>query len=272
MKWSCKDVKELNDLIDQLGDGDVLRIENVPEMIYHASKGIGSTALKAFMRSPAHYDAYLNQTFETTDSQMIGSIAHAQALLQDIRGYFPVPDTIRKNSKEWKALEAEADGRIMVKQKIFDQGIWIGSKAFGAFLLFLSSGVGEVSYWRNKGGMIIKARADYMSHGVCSDLKTTKNVEPDKFGRDFINYGYHIQSAHYKQVIGCDHLQFLVVENQAPYCTLGPYTLSDELKRYADAKVLAAYEDFKVCESLGFYPGFEFDKEQLVVELPRWVK
>ena len=90
----------------------------------------------------------------------------------------------------------------------------------------LSKGFAEQSFWQEdkETGLTCKARCDFITFGgsyddTIVDLKTTGegNASPDKFIKSVANYLYHLQAAHYLQVIGAKRFVFIAVEKVYPY-------------------------------------------------------
>ena len=90
----------------------------------------------------------------------------------------------------------------------------------------LSKGFAEQSFWREdkETGLTCKARCDFITFGgsyddTIVDLKTTGegNSHPDKFIKSITNYLYHLQAAHYLEVVGAKRFVFIAVEKVYPY-------------------------------------------------------
>ena len=61
----------LHAAIGSLGSGERLAVSGVPESVYHASGGIGSTLMRAAMKSMAHYKYELDREREETADMMM---------------------------------------------------------------------------------------------------------------------------------------------------------------------------------------------------------
>ena len=87
----------------------------------------------------------------------------------------------------------------------------------------LSIGLVEQSFWKEdkETGLTCKARCDFLNpiDKTIVDLKTTGegNSHPDKFIKSIANYLYHLQAAHYLEVIGAKRFVFIAVEKVYPY-------------------------------------------------------
>ena len=85
----------------------------------------------------------------------------------------------------------------------------------------LSNGFAEQSFWQEdkETGLTCKARCDFLNGDTIIDLKTTGegNASPDKFIKSVANYLYHLQAAHYLEVIGAKRFVFIAVEKVYPY-------------------------------------------------------
>ena len=92
---------------------------NVPIAEYHRWNAIGSTGLKHFKRSPAHYQAYLAEGSEDTPAMQMGRPFHAAVLEPDTFAsrWCSAPDVDRRTKigrERWDELEAQyGDGFVL---------------------------------------------------------------------------------------------------------------------------------------------------------------
>lgn len=273
MSTKPNNLESINKLIEKLTPNESLRLENVPDATYHASTGIGSTALKKFMQSPAHYRAYLTEEFKQTPAQAFGSLVHSLVLepgtFSDRYAVMPKSITSRR-TKAYKAWAAENKGKLELTHDEAQSATHCAESAKNSFARYLVEGAKtEVSYWKKlPSGLVIKARVDLEFNQTCYDLKTTINAEPNKFARDALNYGYHIQAAHYLMVTGLNEFGLLAVEKTPPYACTGPHTFDGPGMDAIMDKVLNAYGDFDASIQADYWPGYGVSEH--IIEIRSW--
>ena len=104
---------------------------------------------------------------------------------------------------KWKAAvaEAEQDGKTVVSQEDWDRmrGILdaIAVHPTAQKLLDLSTEHELSAYAEHETGAIVRGRFDLFGPGLITDLKTTTNGDPAKFGARAYDFGYHISAANY---------------------------------------------------------------------------
>ena len=135
----------------------------------------------------------------------------------------------------------------------------------------LSVGHAEQSFWKEdkETGLTCKARCDFLHGDYIIDLKTTGegNSHPDKFIKSVANYFYHLQAAHYLEVIGAKRFVFIAVEKVYPYAI--SITELDE-EALAEGKRLrqAALKLISKCHTDAYWHGYA-EKIQ-TLSLPSW--
>ena len=135
----------------------------------------------------------------------------------------------------------------------------------------LAVGLAEQSFWKEdkETGLTCKARCDFLNGDTIIDLKTTGegNSHPDKFIKSVANYLYHLQAAHYLEVIGAKRFVFIAVEKVYPYAI--SITELDE-GALAEGKRLrqAALKQISKCHTDAYWHGYA--EEIQTLSLPSW--
>lgn len=236
---------------------------DVPAELYHQRVlgVVNSGALKLLAtKTPAHYRAWVDEVVDETEGETaakaFGKALHCAVLEPDVfertyiiareHPYARVSDRLRNAKKPsqgtldaiayWDAWEAEMAGRIEVSHKDATRlrGMAASVRSHPIAGKFFQGGTGEVTMiWTDpRTGLVCKARDDYWREDLwmIGDLKSTEDASPRAFARSVVNYGYHIQNAHYTsgpQVLsGGDAPRFLFVgvEKEPPYA-VGVYML-----------------------------------------------
>ena len=137
----------------------------------------------------------------------------------------------------------------------------------------LSVGLAEQSFWKEdkETGLTCKERCDFLDpiNKTIVDLKTTGegNSHPDKFIKSIANYLYHLQAAHYLEVIGAKRFVFIAVEKVYPYAISITELDEDAL---AEGKRLrqAALNLISKCHTDAHWHGYA--EEIQTLSLPSW--
>lgn len=214
----------------------------IPNEKYHELDGYGSTNLKDFLRSPAHMITGMEPeeiTAQKAKAYRIGRGQHTMILEPHLfdEEFAVLPAEIakaNKNSKVYKEgrkefEECEAKGReIMFPDEMDDlrrmrDAVW--SNADAVKLLTGENRRREHSVWSikkvNGVEILIKCRPDLWLPGVIIDLKTTEDASKRAYQRTVHNFGYHIQGAHYTDVVAphseTEIFGHIVVEKSKPF-------------------------------------------------------
>jgi hypothetical protein len=135
----------------------------------------------------------------------------------------------------------------------------------------LSKGYAEQSFWKDdkETGLTCKARCDFLNGDTIIDLKTTGegNSHPDKFIKSVANYLYHLQAAHYLQVIGAKRFVFIAVEKVYPYAISITELDGDALAEGLSLRQ-AALKQISKCHTDAYWNGYSEKIETL--SLPNW--
>jgi hypothetical protein len=267
-------IEELNQKIASLAVGESLRLENVPDEVYHASEGFGSSKIKSFMKCPQLFKSELDGLHKATQAMAIGSAFHC-AVLEPERfeiAYAKAPE-INKRTKagraEWEVLQSSSVEHLSPKD--FDQVVAMRDSCKAKFSHFLEDGSPEVSYWmRHDSGLIVKARIDWECGDLAVDLKSTADVF--KFESAARSFQYDIQAAHYLQVCSKNltEMVFLPTGSTEPYLSGTPLLISEQ--RLYDRTQRWHIACHELAESLetGIYKGMPDQPE--ILELKPWEK
>lgn len=211
--------------------------------VYHAARGVSSSAVNLFLRSPRLFEAryVLGQVLDEdrdTRALDIGTAGHGWVLEPD---RFPdcvalVPDDIldkaghmtTKAAKEWKSAQ---NGKVILKERE-----WMVVKNMRralhlhpvAHALIENSGDRELSvYWRCLStNLERKSRVDLLTswngRTLIADIKTTSDHSPEAFGRAMHKWGYNRQAAFYQDAVeaigfGRPPFVFVVVCSKPPH-------------------------------------------------------
>jgi exodeoxyribonuclease VIII len=249
----------------------------IPEDLYHAGPGFGSSNVKAALKSPAH----VKIKFPQSDAMKFGTAVHL-ALLEPNRfeeEYVLKPadiDLRTKGGKDFaksvagkKILSADqAEAIQVIRGRMKDSQTWLELASFAE---------PETCLYQTFDGVLLKGRCDLISVTEQSvtivDLKTTKDAGED-FRRSAMGMGYPIQAALY-----CDLAQkifqrpvtfiWAAIENAEPY-GLAFYRADEPTLAYGRGKVMEALKVLKKAEREGFSQVYPDTIQPM--SLPRWAE
>lgn len=250
---------------------------DVPAEVYHRRElgVVNNGALKILSgQTPAHYRAWVDDTAEHAETPALsfGRAFHSLALepskfhrefaLQPVFG-----DLRTKAAKEsrdaWLAdhpgvtpISADDWMRMQAMAKAVREHPIAGQ--------FFIGGMPEATcVWTcPRTGLICKSRMDYWREDIwmIGDLKSTDDASPRAFARSVVNYGYHLQDAHYTEgprvIFGNDAPKFLFVAvEKAPPYAVGVYMLDADAEARGHELRDRAMDTLDACLRTDEWPG-----------------
>ena len=250
--------------------------EGISNRDYHADQALGSTSLRTLaLRTPAHYK-WESEHPVHKDVFDFGTVAHSYILEGDHSGVevIDVPD---KRGNKWTipAAEAREAGKIAVTAAEWAdvEGMRESVMAHPLASTMLTGHRAEVSVFWEEGGQMFKCRPDAWKPGLIADLKTSRDANPNEFGKGAFDYGYFMSAPHYvdgvKAATGEDvKFIFINVEKTAPYLvSITELTDADlDRGRLQLDRAKRIYKDCTINNDWTGYPEFS------TTQLPRWAQ
>lgn len=253
-------------------------IEGIPVEEYHAAPGVSKTGLDHFSRSPAHFQAYLNEDHAEAPALRFGRIFHRYILEPD-ECKLAVWDGPARNTKAGKEAWAEFQEKyagaeiVTAEEQASLEGMRASVFAHPVARDYLSApGRSELSRWGYdpQSGELCKVRPDkLLDAGLVFDLKSAKDASPKGFARACAERRYHVQAAFYPDVLSLDEksMPFIAVEKEPPYaCAV--YILDEdavEFGRYLYQRDLMRIAECKISKR---WPAYSEGIEK--ISLPAW--
>jgi hypothetical protein len=250
---------------------------------YHRqTQGASSSSLKKLLRSPAHYQAYLSEVDTDSAARMFGRAVHALLLERPtFLQQFAVWTEGRRAGKNFETFELAHAGKTILTEEEhnraleaavhlrnsqdFPLGLWLDGVAATADQAAIPAARTEFSiYWIDEEtGIQCKARIDAHSAAptpLSLDVKTTDDVRPNAFMRQFMKLDYDLQAAHYRAALRALHgvdfpFLFAAVESCEPYATR-IYGMSEDLLANGEAKRQFALRTLKKCLDTNTWPAY----------------
>lgn len=241
---------------------------------YHADQALGSTSLKTLAtRTPAHYQ-WDKAHPKTSDAFDLGTVAHSLILEGDESGV-RVIEVDDKRGAKWTvpADEARAAGQIPLTSKEWAQvkGMRDAVMAHATAGKLFTGHKAEQSIFWEEDGLMLKCRPDAAHRGLLVDLKTTRDANPNEFGKTAHEYGYHQSAAHYidgvKAATGEElPFHFVLVEKTEPYL-VSVVELDVEAINIGRQLNDRAKRVYRECAESGNWPGYPTAE---LISLPMW--
>lgn len=284
-------------------------IRNMPSEVYHSIEGLSNSGLKMLLDCPArYYFKYLSGEYEAKEkpSFKIGKACHTyilegQEAFENTYWHNPYSDYTKKEIVRIlqekfgydctieKYLLADLMEMLLVSEGIEAKEIHLTKNELNqvigtaraiksnkhALAAFSQKGESELSiFWKDKDtGVLLKCRPDYLPYDckLVPDYKTASSVNPNTFYGDFIKFGYHVQTAMYKEgikaVTGIDVESFFFVaqEKEPPYITQ-VYLPDEAIITYGFKAVRKAIETYLECTEKGFWDTYTSHIIQMSLE------
>jgi len=249
---------------------------------YFAADGVNWSTLKAMRDSPKAYRYACDNPRADTLPFMLGRAVHTAVLTPAwFDAEFVEWDGGDRRGKEWAAFKEAHAGKTILKADEMALVNDIASAVLAdpvAAALIADGDAEQPIFWRDPGtGLMCKARADIVdkSRLLLLDLKTTKSIDPRRFGNECARLGYHLQMAHY--AAGCLHglgwapqAHILVaVEKDQPH-DVGVFEIPPANRELAAEEVASLLERVRECREANRWPG-RFESVQLL-QLPAYIE
>lgn len=268
---------------------------------------LSASALKEFVRSPAHYIQYRLEGSKDSQAFAEGNAYHTWVLQQELfftkyrildenKRPFPDKNYQTKANKDWKAeffAQCGKDKVLAVTQAEFERiqemHKILMSKPDAAELINYTRAKFEREVNWKKRGIPFKGFIDIDADVFYADLKTTVNADPKAFQRDIWNFRYDLQGACYSDARANgtrnfgQHDPFYIIaqEKTAPY-EVSVHYLNNEILDRAYEEMINAVDMFKQCIEDSNWPGYEIkapamvggevnDKGVFPVTRPPWI-
>lgn len=216
---------------------------------------VSRSGVMQLLKSPAHYQAWLNKTHKDTDAMRFGRVY--DALITEGKQPAVCPfDSFRTNeAKEWRDTHQDYARKSEVEQ--------LNAMRDAMPPIFQGGSAQVPLLWTDLAtGVECRALPDYIAGRRMIDLKTTDDASERSFAYSVRKYGYDIQAAMYldgseANGIEIDEFIFVVQEKDAPYA-VAQYKLSEETieearMKYRDA--LITYREAKLSDEWNGYPN-----------------
>jgi exodeoxyribonuclease VIII len=238
-------------------------------VLYDGIQALNYSGSKELLKSPAHYQAYLNQEREETKALRMGSLIHCAVLQPEMLNekFITAPECDRR-TKDGKATYEAFQSSLKPGQTVvsFEESAECHLIASHAKLALERMGVEfemtEFMFTTDHCGVQLKCAIDGIgTDGYLYDLKTTEDASPAGILKSIRAYRYNLQAYFYRlcfetaferRLLG---FRFLFIEKAPPYAT-AVVEIGPELMSYAVADFEKALQAYRECTTLGEWPAY----------------
>jgi len=241
---------------------------NITRAEYEAIPALSYSGMKELARSPAHYKSWLTEKREETKALRIGKAVHCAFLQPDLwaKTYKAIPACDRR-TKEGKALyeafmDSINDGDTALPFDEYELATEVAQAAhrISEPHIVRAGAWAEVPLTAHDCKTPIKGIPDLIDgDGWIYDLKTTEDATERAVLRTILQYGYHIQAAHYltlssHYVEGLKGFRLIFVEKEKPYAG-AVYEIAGDLLELGRKTAASLYQTYDKCVAEDNWPG-----------------
>jgi len=260
---------------------------DIPDPEYRKAPGLNWSRLKVVGDSPRLYEYQSTNPRADTGAFVFGRAFHAALLQPEVYGTgWKVYTGATRRGKAWESFQRlyGDDYEIITEAEAAEiESMVRAVHAHGdASMLMGLEGVNERAIFWEEDGRAMKAKVDRTCWAsedphapiFVVDAKTTREIDPESFGRSADKFGYVGQMEHYAR--GVEILTgrptiaiLLAVEKTAPY-DVGVFRISGEARRLGAVQRQTYLDRLDRCTSSGEWPG----QVPTMIDLPiaRWAK
>lgn len=245
---------------------------------YSEIQAVHWSGLKHMKRSPMHYQYRIRNPQPDNNAMALGRGCHTavlepEKLLTEYAVYRG--ESQRKGTNEWKAFIAKHPEETVLKIEEYERVLAIAKavRAHPVAAAYLARGKPEQTIvWTDaETGLPCKGRIDWLGSAVV-DLKSTTNVDAQKFAAIVARMYYHAQAAFYvdgvKAAFGLDLPAVdIAVEVDAPH-DIGVFVLGDDELQAGREEYQALLRQVAICRQKKSWPGKY--PEEMKLRLPSW--
>lgn len=245
---------------------------------YLAVEAVNWSLLKHGRDSARHLHHAMTHPTEDSTRLKLGRGAHTALFEPDRFALdYAVFTGERRAGKAWDEFCAANEGQTILKADEHGQCLAIAAAVRAhpvAGPMLDPPGEAEmVLTWTDEPtGLKCKARLDWYRPGLLCDLKTTGDIDRDRFASTAWRMGYHGQGAFYRRALEANGLDVppfrIIAVEQTPPHDVAVFTLDDDAIYQGEQEVDELLRMVSAGRSSGRWPGRYQEEESL--SLPRW--
>lgn len=262
--------------------------KKLSEKEYREYPAISRSELWKIKESPEKFKYFMNNPEPQTESLLLGSVFHKLVLDNDtFDDEYAIEPAIDKRTKDGREQYgnwlASIGDKTVVSGKLYEKAAEMSlALSQNKMATALLKGEHECAYfWEDEmTGVQCKCRLDCLRElngkPLIVDLKTASSCETDKWIRDSIKFGYHVQIAMYSEGIRANYgvdpdFVFIVQEKDLPY-SINIFKSTAEYTNYGIDEFRSLIGLYKHCMDTNIWFGQMGESEQIQdLVLPSWL-
>jgi exodeoxyribonuclease VIII len=237
-------------------------------VLYDGIQALNYSGSKELLKSPAHYQAYLNQEREETKALRMGSLIHCAVLQPEMLNekFITAPECDRRTKDGKATYEAFQSslkpGQTVVSYEESAECHLIASSAKATLArLGVTFDATELMFTTDYNGVQLKCAIDGVAGDYLWDLKSTDDCSAAGCLKAIRGYRYNLQAYFYRlcfetaferRLLG---FRFLFIEKTPPYAT-AVVEIGPELMSYACSDFEKALQAYRECTTLNEWPAY----------------
>jgi len=249
-------LNQLNKKIAALPIGERFSVSGLPDTVYHAADGIGSSLMREACISMAHYRVAKDTPREQTAAMVFGQAVHCAVLEPELfeQKVAVMPEGMARGvTKKYAEFAQAHPNQLHLKEEEKNHVEEMALAILVQCPTLFVDGEPEKSFWyRHESGIVLKARLDFANDDGGVDLKTSRFDDAEAFERT-ARKEWAIQDAHYRMVSGVLDYLFVGVAKDAPYQAFILRQGQDVIERCTN-KINEVAKQIAFCEELKSFP------------------
>jgi exodeoxyribonuclease VIII len=246
--------------------------------VYDGIQALNYSGAKELLRSPAHYQAYLNQEREETKALRMGSLIHCAVLQPNLLNekFITAPEVDRRTKEGKATYEAFTaslkPGMTVVSAEESCECHIIAAKARHTLeRIGVEFDATELMFTTDHNGVQLKCAIDGVAGDYLWDLKTTEDASPAGILKSVRSYRYNLQAYWYRLCYETAFgrrmrgFRFLFVEKEPPYAT-AVVEIGPELMSYAVGDFEKVLQTYRECTTLNNWPDYGDDVQVIDIK------
>lgn len=236
---------------------------------YLSSSGLNASSICAGVEKGNFYPLHTRHAYEDESDSVgdhfdFGTLGHMICFEPErVKSDVAVWDGGRRAGKVWTEFQEDNDGKLIIKQDTYVDAMAALMPLIGLqeFREHTAKGAAEVAVFGQYKDMQLRGQLDWISEtkGSHWDLKTSRDIRPEPFGRQFFSLHYDMKMAFYRELLrqnGLDLREHCIaaIRNKAPWDAV-LYRIPDEVLDRGWDKMREIMDVVQQCVEHDLWPG-----------------
>jgi hypothetical protein len=237
--------------------------------LYFATDGMNASSITAGVDKGLFYplhtkDAYEDESESVGDHFDFGTLGHMACFEPGrVKTDVAIWTGGRRAGKAWGEFCTNNNGKLIVKEQTYNETLeaLMPLISLAEFREHTSAGSAEVALFGEFDGIQLRGQVDWISQskGTHWDLKTSRDIRPEPFGRQFFSLHYDMKMAFYRELLRQNGLDLnshniAAIRNKKPWDAI-LYPIPEEVLDRGWAKMKEILSVIKDCHDADLWPG-----------------